>query len=317
MDLMKNAIESIKSGIEDYNVGTHPKLLSGVRNIHAGILLLYKEALRRLSPSISDEVLIKERIMPIRNSEGEIIFVGNGKKTIGIPQIKEYFSSLDIATDWKRFDQITALRNDIEHYYTKASKKSLESIISNAFIVVRNFIIGELKEDPLILLGDTTWQVMLAISEVYDAERAECQTALKSVDWQSDTLMKGIFDIRCPACSGDLLSPAQGVIKFSDEMTLQCRNCGEAIKASNFVPDAIASALSFAKYLVDDDGEEEPYIRCPVCGIEAYVMDENKCALCGETVEHRCMLCRNEIPANELDLSSYCGYCEYMLNKDD
>ena len=50
------------------------------------------------------------------------------------------------------------LRNDIEHYYTKANKKALEGVISNAFVVARNFIATELKEDPLKLLGDETWQ---------------------------------------------------------------------------------------------------------------------------------------------------------------
>ncbi len=50
MDLLANAIESIRLGVEDYEDGSHPRLLSALRNIHAGILLLYKEALRRLSP---------------------------------------------------------------------------------------------------------------------------------------------------------------------------------------------------------------------------------------------------------------------------
>ena len=47
---LANAIESIQVGIEDWQTGTHPRLLSAVRNIHAGILLLFKEALLRQSP---------------------------------------------------------------------------------------------------------------------------------------------------------------------------------------------------------------------------------------------------------------------------
>ena len=42
MDLLSNAIESIRAGVEDYEQGSHGRLLAAVRNIHAGILLLYK-----------------------------------------------------------------------------------------------------------------------------------------------------------------------------------------------------------------------------------------------------------------------------------
>jgi hypothetical protein len=57
VDLLTNAIESIQLGVEDYRAGTRPRLLSAVRNIHAGILLLYKEKLRRLSSTDSNNVL--------------------------------------------------------------------------------------------------------------------------------------------------------------------------------------------------------------------------------------------------------------------
>ncbi len=56
MDLLTNAIESIRTGVEDYEEGSHGRLLASVRSIHAGILLLYKEALSRLSPAGSNEV---------------------------------------------------------------------------------------------------------------------------------------------------------------------------------------------------------------------------------------------------------------------
>jgi hypothetical protein len=50
MNLLANAIESIQVGVEDYQAATRPRLLSAVRNIHAGVVLLFKEALRRRSP---------------------------------------------------------------------------------------------------------------------------------------------------------------------------------------------------------------------------------------------------------------------------
>src|SRR5882672_11423174 len=70
MDLLTNAIESIQVGVEDYQSGTRPRLLSAVRNIHAGILLLFKEALRRESPKDTNDALMMARIIPVRDARG-------------------------------------------------------------------------------------------------------------------------------------------------------------------------------------------------------------------------------------------------------
>jgi len=317
MDLLSNATQSICAGVEDYQEGSHARLLTAVRNIHAGILLLYKEALRRLSPNGSNEVLVKAKISPTRDANGNVLFLGVGKKTVDVQQIKDRFAELNITADWPRFDRITDVRNDIEHYYTKADKKALESVISDAFVCIRNFMTAELKEDPLALLGDETWEAMLKISEVYEAERSECEEILSKVDWKSDTLKDGVLDLTCPSCSGSLLRPAGDYTVYTDNMGLQCRICGEVSSADDFVPRAIESALDGDMYDSLEDGGDEPYTSCPVCGSEAYVMAEQQCAHCGESAEHTCARCGNDIPASELHCSPFCGYCEHMMSKDD
>ena len=49
--LTRNAIESIRLGIEDYNLANKDegRILSSIRNIYAGLLLLFKEELRCFS----------------------------------------------------------------------------------------------------------------------------------------------------------------------------------------------------------------------------------------------------------------------------
>ena len=64
MDLLENAVQSIQVGVEDYGVASSPRLLSAARNIHAGNLLLFKEALHRLSPADSNDALIMSNIVP-------------------------------------------------------------------------------------------------------------------------------------------------------------------------------------------------------------------------------------------------------------
>ena len=262
MDLLTNATQSIIAGVHDYQDGTHARLLTAVRNIHAGILLLYKEKLLRLSPDDSNESLVKAKIVPSRDSKGNVIFVGVGKKTVDVHQIKERFAELDVTTDWGRFDRITNIRNDIEHYYSEADKKALESVISDAFVIIRNFMVAQLDEDPLALLGNEIWQPMLQISEVYEAERAECEGALGKVDWGSDALNEGVLDLTCPSCSGSLFRPDGEYPTYNDSMVLQCRVCGDAWSSDEFVPRAIALALEAENYRSFKDGGDDLYMSC-------------------------------------------------------
>ena len=65
------------------------------------------------------------------------------------------------------------------------------------------------------------------------------------------------------------------------------------------------------------DGGEFPYVSCPNCGTQAYVVEEERCAFCGHEAEHICSRCSNPIPPNELDTSPLCSWCAYMASKDD
>jgi hypothetical protein len=70
-------------------------------------------------------------------------------------------------------------------------------------------------------------------------------------------------------------------------------------------------------YLSHTDGNETPYIRCPECSAEAYVIEEQRCALYEYEAEHRCAMCAGSIPPEELAGSPLCGWCDHMMSKDD
>ena len=77
--ILNNAVQSIQIGVEDYKSSDPRRVLSATRNITAGVLLLFKEKLRQLSPPDSDEVLIKQRIQPEFDANGGVVFIGDGK----------------------------------------------------------------------------------------------------------------------------------------------------------------------------------------------------------------------------------------------
>jgi hypothetical protein len=270
----------------------------------------------RLSPPGSKDVLIKARIIPKKNSDGTVEFVGDGKKTVDAQQIRDRFNALGIVTDWARFKRIADARNDIEHHYPQLTKKALRGVITDAFLIIRSFIPEELRGNPHELLGEEIWRVMLEVSEVYTEEQAECEKLLQEVDWKSDTLRGGLLELTCEQCGSGLLRPDSPTTLY-DEVNLQCRSCGVTESADSFVPRAIAVGLEYDLYYSRKDGGETPYVMCPECAADTYVMNEQRCALCGHEAEHTCIRCGHEIPGEELLSSPLCGYCDHVTHKDE
>ncbi len=83
MSILKNAVDSIAMGIEDYKKSDPKRLVSCTRNLSAGLLLLFKHKLAELSPAGSSEVLIKQWVLPTKGSSG-LQWVGKGKKTVDV-----------------------------------------------------------------------------------------------------------------------------------------------------------------------------------------------------------------------------------------
>ncbi len=288
-------------------------MLSAIRNLHAGILLLYKEKLRRLSPPNTNEVLLKQRVEFRKGPSRDLISVGAGKKTVDVFQIKQRFADLGIQTDWKRFDEINALRNDIEHYFSTANRGAMEGAISNTFLIIRDFIATELAENPQALLGETVWARFLSVSEVFEQERAHCQQALSAIDWESDALAEAVLGLTCSECGSPLIFPLQS----TKQTEIQCRSCGEVESFEQYAERAILDHFAYANHSAVKDGGEPVSIRCPHCGEEGYILEENQCAICGENCEQTCACCGHAIPASELSDGNLCAYCDHMMNKED
>ena len=89
--LLNNAVLSIQLGLEDFSSEDERRIISAVRNLYSGVLLLSKEVLRRLSPSGSNDLLIRKAKKVLKNNEGNVRRVRDGKKTIGRMEIEATF----------------------------------------------------------------------------------------------------------------------------------------------------------------------------------------------------------------------------------
>lgn len=308
--LLENALDSIRVGVQAYESHERAQLLSSVRNVHSGVLLLYKEALRRLSPEGSADVLVKEHIEP-RRVDGKLTFVGAGAKTATTATIKARFKGLGISTDWNRLFAVEKVRNEVEHHYTETHEDAIKGLIADAFVLVRDFLANELEEQPVELLGHETWEKMLNVAQVLERERAECAEALRRTTWGSEVLAAGVKALRCDECGSPLLVPGP-----TGAEALVCRSCGVEESRDSFAERAVEHQLRSDRSPAPGDPEEEgQYVTCPFCQRETYILAERQCAACGEVCAHVCSACGQDIPASELSDGSICGYCEHMSSK--
>lgn len=311
MTILQNALDSIALGVEDYELARtdERRFISCTRNIFAGILLLFKHQLSELSPSGSDEVLIKQKIMP-RMEDGELVWVGEGKKTVDVQGIKDRFQSLKIETDWKRLDEINRYRNDIEHYHSPVSAGSVQKMVSNSFLVIANFIRDYLEEDPRELLGEGVYDVMQTIEEVYNRDKAFCIDKLKSLTYFNETISNAFLDIKCLKCGSELITSIDQDIN-ADSTSYSCRSCND-----EFVYEEVVTNLFEKKYALSyrdiANGAEDKSCSCPECD-GYFLYDEGICICCGYEMELTCDRCDTQISSDEV--SGFDGYCSYCNNQ--
>ncbi len=321
--ILKNAVDSISLGIEDYQLGigdcesSDPRrLVSCTRNLFAGIILLFKHKLAKLSSPGSDEVLIKQRILPIRNSEGGIEWQGQGKNTVDVQRIRERFDNLNVLVEWKRIEAINKYRNNIEHYYSSEPHDSIRSLITDCFVVIRYFVREHLKMYPLDLFGTDIWNVLTEVAEVYEKEKQECVKHIKSIGCEHDTLEAALTEYRCGECKSGLIDVTSQETDIFDTK-FKCLSCGKIWDFVSIVDQAVPEYFSTQNYLSVKDGGYPATIPCPICDTETYVLEEDKCLVCGEVVNWECERCGQSIPPEEMDGGGLCSYCNHIMSKDD
>ena len=315
--LFNNAIQSIQIGVEDFESDDPRRVLSAVRNITAGVLLLFKEKLRELSNDDSDEVLLKQKIKPILKDE-KVVFVGSGKKTVDVHHIQERLTSLEVNVDWNRVHKIIKVRNNVEHYYLTENETRVKELITESFVIIQDFIKNVFNEEPADLLGEETWTVLLNTAEVYKKEKEECTQLMEEVDWLSDILSQSMHKLRCPKCQSELIKPSYISTDTPAFSGFMCNSCNDEFAPDEeTVSELIHETMEGEIYYAVKGGDDSPVAMCHGCGNTTFILsDENKCALCQAELEYTdCYRCGQSLSTDEQELNGLCGYCNHTLEK--
>ncbi len=315
MSILQNAIHSIQIGVEDFQSSDERRQVSALRNIVAGMLLLMKQKLCELSPAHDKELLIKKEIFPEQLPDGTVVFKGKGKKTVDVFQIRERLSSLQVDVDWKRLDEVTSLRNDLEHYYTDSSADAVREVVAKSFLILRDFAVNALRKDPIDLFGTECWNVLLKTNEVYAAEDAACKATIEKVDWKYQTVVDALQELRCPECHSSLVA-ATDTTDVYPAIGLCCKSCSCEFQFDDVVEECITGSLAGAAHVAIKDGGESPYGQCPQCAKETFIFDEGCCVACQEELEYTvCGMCEATLGLEDQFNDGLCGYCHYAQEK--
>ncbi len=320
MSILKNAVASIQVGVEDYLSGDSRRLISALRNLYAGILLLAKAHLSRCSPADSNEALIKERVKMVPRADGSLSVIGVGKKTVDVRQIQARLADLGVTFNWGPLDKLQEIRNNIEHYYFDGTTEQLRAAMHDAHLLVHGLVGTVLREDPVALLGKECWEVLLKESTIYEAEAQKCQKTLEGVAWPTARAESASEYLCCPNCASNLVRHSGPAVADAADLELSCVACGAKFDFQRSL-EAVLNNIYFAEaHFAMLDGEEAPVERCPDCGGDTYVHDDAECACCGFALsdETRCLVCDQPLSLDEFEeFTNLCGYHAYQVAKDD
>lgn len=347
--LAKNAIESIRLGFEDYEMASKDKgrIISSIRNMYAGILLLLKEELRCLSPKGSDDVLIQSEIELFYDSQlQQLICKGKNKsngnigKTIDFNEMKYRFQIMGCPLSSTLINLITEIRkerNNIEHYYSNETINTLQGLVAKSTLVINELFNDYLHEDPVLVLDDT-WRGMLEVRDLHDELRKDYITSLKKIliSTKKSKYFKIIRDyFTCPDCGADIFE----VDDCGSKIQFTCKGCNTKYDFSivkkelyNILSQELENRMN-REYGLDSDeielGVSERVLTCPKCGKKTYLylpdQDVSKCENCDFEYSYiNCSMCSTTLESYELDdaennrgLCSYCLYKMHKIEKED
>jgi hypothetical protein len=316
--LIANAVLSIQIGVEDYRSAQFGRSLSAVRNIYAGVLLLCKEVLDRNSPPDSESVLVKAKIVPVKQTDGTVKLVGKGRATVDRQQIEERFKSLGLALDWKRLTRLGQIRNDVEHYFSQKPETLIKEAAADAFVLIHKLIVHHLEEMPLALLGGATWQALLEANEVLEEERKTCAASFTKVEFRSDVLKRALARCLCLSCGSSLIMQRDPENTDQEEIELLCSACGHVPDKDDVFEAAVIEEMAVENHISIKDTNEAASEGCPECNHETFIVSEGTCALCGfSLVDAKCPICHSSISVHEYnyEANGLCSWCYHVAMK--
>jgi DNA-directed RNA polymerase subunit RPC12/RpoP len=314
-ELLENAVLSIELGVEDYQTGEDRRVLSAMRNLYAGVLLLCKQVLWNMSPAGTQGSLIYKDLVP-RRVDGVVLMVPKKpqRNTVDRMQIEDRFRELGLALDWKKLNELARIRNDAEHLFMTVKPAIAQEALASAMPVIEQLLVDHLEEEPAHLFEEGVWKALLENKEVFEQQQARCSESFEKMDWEFETLAQAVSEVRCDGCGSSLVRQSDPGNEKFEEIDLDCAECGKHLDRDDVFESAIAEATAGDAYIAGTDGGEPPVTTCPECSRESWVNGEG-CILC-PGADLTCSMCGDTFGPDDFDYDEgKCSYCAYRYEK--
>lgn len=320
MSMLDNAVSSIRLGVEDFQAALtdEARALSAIRNLTAGLLLMFKVRLQELSAPDTNEALLKHTVIPSLDAAGNPSWIGKGGKTVDVEAIKTRLEGLGVrGIDWSQLLKLTILRNEVEHYYTSHPTAGLLEAMSASFHLIQQFVPTYLNRTPVQLLGEPVWEFLTEQESFHNRELEVCRKTNTLVPWAHPILASNASLLQCPKCRSELVKarlPAQGLL----DIRFDCARCGSLITYAEAV-EAIVTKIHYADlYYAATKGGEAPIYDCSQCGHFTYVIEDELCLLCLENSPARgCAECGSTLDHDDYDpdddVTKLCSFCRSVF----
>lgn len=329
--LKENAITSIRLGIEDFQSsqlsekdnGDPARALSAVRNLFAGILLLFKY---KIAISVDDpddaQVLIfnPPEVLPQADGNGGVEWKPSGKfkrTTIDVATIKKRFEGFDIEVDWPTIEKLQECRNHLEHLHPANTLGEVAGFVADLFPLLRDFVQSQINEPPADLLG-AAWPIMLDHHNFFVDTAADCHAAWDETDL-SEMMRPWLEKCQCEGCGSSLLRPFSEDIEQFSSLTdhgnvfrYACHACGH----SDLIGSLMIAELNKAHYSDPRAGGEPEIETCYQCNHKTFLILEQQCQWCGEELDYQeCDLCEERLNQHDQDNGGLCSYHAHSYEK--
>lgn len=330
--LFNNALTSIRLGIEDFelsqkvreNGGDPARALSAVRNLFAGVLLLFKFKLATCAtdPAAAAQLIfMPPEIHPQGDGEGGVKWLPSGKfkpTTIDVGTIEKRFRAFAIEVDWPVIRKLQACRNDLEHLHPANTLGEVADFVSELFPVLWDFIQTQLQLSPTALLGEA-WESMLNHHQFVESMAEQCR-----VGWAQagipERMQAWLEESYCEECGSTLVAPHPDSLKAglqvesdTEDFEYLCLCCSH----SGLISERMLEALSDAHYYDPSDGEDPPLEECEACGIYAFLTHDQSCQWCGAGLTYsQCVICFTGLGQDDQRNHGLCSYHANVAAKD-
>lgn len=314
-ELLDNAVLSIELGVEDYQTGDERRVLSAIRNLYAGVLLLCKQVLWNESPPGTDGSLIYKDLVP-RKIDGSVLIVPKKphRNTVDRMQIEERFKELGLSLDWSKLQDLARIRNDVEHLFMTVKPAIAKEALASAMPVIEQLLVGHLQEEPAHVFSGGVWKELLENRDVFDQQKTRCIGSFQTMNWRFEALIKAVSELRCSKCGSSLVRQIDPDNQSFEVMEIDCAECGEELDREDVFEAAIGESLATDAYIAMTDGGEPPVTTCPECHRESWVNGEG-CVLC-PGADLKCSICGQEFNPDDFNYDAgMCSHCAWKMDK--